>query len=56
MLSPDIFCRVHHSYLINVNHIKKYSKGRGGLVEMEDGALIEVSIRKKDEFLARFGL
>jgi len=56
MLSPDIFCRVHHSYLINVNHIKKYSKGRGGLLEMEDGALIEVSIRKKDEFLSRFGL
>jgi two-component system LytT family response regulator len=56
MLSPDIFCRVHHSYLICVNHIKKYSKGRGGLVEMEDGALIEVSIRKKDEFLSRFGL
>jgi two-component system LytT family response regulator len=56
MLSPEIFCRVHHSYLININHIKKYSKGRGGLLEMEDGALIEVSIRKKDEFLARFGL
>lgn len=56
MLSQDIFCRVHHSYLININHIKKYSKGRGGLIEMEDGALIEVSIRRKDEFLSRFGL
>jgi two-component system LytT family response regulator len=56
MLSPEIFCRVHHSYLINVNHVKKYSKGRGGLLEMEDGALIEVSIRRKDEFLSRFRL
>jgi two-component system LytT family response regulator len=56
MLSPDTFCRVHHSYLINVNHVKKYSKGRGGLLEMEDGALIEVSIRRKEEFLSRFGL
>ena len=56
MLSQDTFCRVHHAYLINVNHIKKYSKGRGGLIEMEDGAIIEVSVRRKDEFLSRFGL
>ena len=56
MLSLDTFCRVHHSYFININHVKKYSKGRGGLLEMEDGALIEVSIRRKDEFLSRFGL
>jgi len=56
MLSQDTFCRVHHAYLINVNHIKKYSRGRGGLIEMEDGAIIEVSVRRKDEFLARFGL
>jgi two-component system, LytTR family, response regulator len=56
MLSQDTFCRVHHSYLINVNHIKKYSKGRGGLIEMEDGTIIEVSIRRKEEFLSRFGL
>jgi two-component system LytT family response regulator len=56
MLSSDTFCRVHHSYLINANHVKKYNKGRGGLLEMEDGALIEVSIRRKEEFLSRFGL
>ena len=56
MLSQDTFCRVHHAYLINVNHIKKYSRGRGGLIEMEDGAIIEVSVRRKDEFLSRFGL
>lgn len=55
LLPPANFCRVHNSYLINVNRIKKYNKGRGGLLEMEDGALIEVSIRRKDEFLARFG-
>ena len=57
MLPPDIFIRVHNSYLINVNHIKKYHKGRarGGLLEMEDGALIEVAIRRKDDFLSRFG-
>jgi two-component system LytT family response regulator len=56
MLSQDTFCRVHHAYFINVNHIKKYSRGRGGFIEMEDGAIIEVSARRKDEFLSRFGL
>lgn len=48
------FCRVHHSYLINMNSVKKYYKGRGGYVEMENGATIEISVRKKDEFFSRF--
>jgi two-component system, LytTR family, response regulator len=54
MLPPAIFCRIHHSYLININYVKKYLKGRGGFVEMEDGSSFEVSARKKDEFLAKF--
>ena len=56
LLSTGNFYRVHNSYLINVNQIKKYHKGRGGDLEMEDGTMIEVSIRKRDEFLARFGV
>lgn len=48
------FCRVHHSFLINMNSVKKYYKGRGGYVEMENGATIEISVRKKDEFFSRF--
>jgi two-component system, LytTR family, response regulator len=53
-LPPSLFCRVHHSHLINVDHIKKYYKGKGGYVEMSNGKTIEVSQRKKDEFLSRF--
>ena len=34
LLPGDIFFRVHHSYLINFNHIKSYTKGRGGFVTM----------------------
>lgn len=56
ILPPDIFFRVHTSHLINLNHIRKYLKGRGGVIEMEDGAIIDVAIRRRDEFLARFGL
>lgn len=54
LLPETLFCRIHHSFIVNINRIKKYYKGRGGYVEMEDGVTIEVSARKKDEFLARF--
>ncbi len=56
ILPEDIFYRIHNSHLINLNHIKKYHKGRGGVIEMEDGAMIEVASRRKEEFLAKFGL
>jgi two-component system LytT family response regulator len=56
LLPSESFFRVHNSYLININHVKRYNKGRGGLLEMEDGALIEVSTRRRNEFLARFGI
>jgi two-component system LytT family response regulator len=51
ILPENIFCRIHKSHLININYVKQYYKGRGGYVEMEDGTKIEVSVRKKDEFL-----
>ena len=51
LLPQKLFCRIHKSYVININYIKKYYKGRGGYVEMEDGVSIEVSVRKKDDFL-----
>jgi two-component system LytT family response regulator len=54
ILPPAIFCRVHHSHIINVNFVKKYFKGRGGYVEMEDGASIEISVRKKNDFFDKF--
>jgi two-component system LytT family response regulator len=51
LLPSQIFCRVHNSHIININHIKKYHKGRGGYVEMDDDITVEISQRKKDEFL-----
>ena len=46
------FCRVHNSHMVNLRHIDEYIKGDGGQVNMSDGAKVEVSRRKKDEFLA----
>jgi two-component system, LytTR family, response regulator len=56
MLPENIFFRVHHSHLINLYEIKKYHRGRGGYVEMKDGMLIDVAVRRKDEFLAKLSL
>lgn len=49
------FLRVHNSHLINMNHLKEYIKGEGGIVKMNDGSEIPVSRRKKDEFLLMLG-
>ena len=54
MLSPLNFCRVHHSHMINMSFIKKYVKGEGGTVIMEDNSEIEVARRRKEHFLSRF--
>jgi two-component system LytT family response regulator len=54
LLPSKIFFRIHNSYLININFIVKYIKGRGGYIEMQDGVTIEVATRRKEEFLSRF--
>lgn len=51
LLTPYHFFRVHNSHLINLNYIKKYLRGEGGQVLMDNGELIDVSRRKKDEFM-----
>lgn len=52
-LSQFRFFRIHHSHLINMKQVVKYKKGRGGTIIMSDGAELDVSARKKDEFLER---
>ena len=55
LLPENLFFRIHSSHLINLNYVKKYNRGRGGLVELDDGSVIEVAARRKDDFLKRFG-
>lgn len=54
MLPPESFSRVHHSYIVNHDFIRKYHSGRGGYLEMEGGFIVEVSSRKKEIFLSKF--
>jgi two-component system, LytTR family, response regulator len=45
------FFRIHHSYLINRDYIKRYIKGEGGTILTEQGNELPVSRRRKQEFL-----
>jgi two-component system LytT family response regulator len=51
ILDNYYFFRVHQSNIVNLEHIKRYVKGDGGQVWMTDNSEIEVSRRRKDEFL-----
>ena len=53
LLAGSSFLRIHKSYLINLLHAKEYIRGEGGTVIMSDGRDIEVSRRKKEQFLSR---
>lgn len=54
LLPQDVFCRIHNSHLVNLDHAVSYSKGRGGILIMVNNMELEVSQRKKDELLSRF--
>ena len=51
ILNDTSFFRVHKSFLINLKHVKEYQRGEGGTVIMSNNAEIEVSRRKKEQFL-----
>ena len=53
LLADTIFLRIHKSYLINLMHVKEYLRGEGGNVVMTNGTEIEVSRRKKEQFLLK---
>lgn len=48
------FARVHKSFLVNVNEVVKYKKGKGGSVVMSNGKEVMVSASKKKDFLSYF--
>lgn len=54
MLNPEQFMRVHHAYIINMEHVHYYNKEDGGTIIMTDGSEIILSKRKKKDFLDRF--
>jgi len=53
LAGPDFF-RVHNSFLININRIRKFVRGDGGYVVMEDGANVSISRSRRQEFMELF--
>ena len=51
LLSDYNFFRIHNSHLVNLSSVKSYRKGKGGSVILSDETEIEVSSRRKDDFL-----
>jgi len=56
LLSGSGFYRIHHSFLVNMDHIQEYVKGDGGYVKLTDGHHADVSRRKKEQFLKQLQL
>jgi two-component system LytT family response regulator len=55
LLAEHEFFRIHNSFVINLNAIKKYVRGDGGYVVMNNDVTLDVSKRRKEAFLERFG-
>ena len=53
-LNTSGFARIHKSYLVNVNEITKYVKGKGGSVVISNGKELSVSASRKADLLAYF--
>lgn len=51
LLPEQTFYRIHKSYIVNLNLIKRYNKMDGHQVLMENNILLDVSERNKKEFL-----
>lgn len=55
LLPSLVFIRIHHSYIINKNHLRKYLKGEGGQVLLSNGKILDVARRKKEDFMRAIG-
>ena len=54
LLSETNFIRIHDKYIIQLSYIKEYIKGSGGEIILDNGKIIPVATRRKEEFLSRF--
>ena len=56
MLPPEIFVRIHHSTIVNINAVTHYSRADGGYVVMNTNERLMVSKARKEFLLTRLGL
>lgn len=48
------FFRIHNSFLVNLNEIKKFVRSDGGYVIMNDGTQVGIARARREEFFALF--
>lgn len=51
MLPENAFTRIHRSHTIHLRHIKKYVRGKGGHVVLQNGVTLSVSAGQKEFFM-----
>jgi two-component system LytT family response regulator len=48
------FVRIHKSFLVNINEVVKYKKGKGGSVILSNGKELMVSASRKKILLSHY--
>lgn len=56
LMPPELFERVHQSYLVNLNHIKKFRKGESPEAIMVNNDVIKVSRSNKEKLARLLGI
>lgn len=53
VLEPLGFCRIHRSYIVNLDTIVRYNKGKGGSVILESGKELMVANSRKETLVKK---
>lgn len=56
MLPGAAFVRIHRSHTVHLRHLKKYVRGKGGHVLLQNGVSLTVSAGQKDDFMTAIKL
>jgi len=56
LLPAELFERIHHSLLVNVQHINQFRKTTGASIIMDNGDELNISKSKKEQLLLRLGI
>lgn len=54
LLAEHGFCRIHRTFMVNLRYVKRYIKGKGGFVVLENGRELPVANARKTELLEQF--
>lgn len=55
LLEERDFIRIHRQYLVNIGQVRKFVRGEGSYVVMNNGQTLPVSRGQKDRLMERFG-